>query len=480
MQQTKLIATLRSLSPRERSRWQAWVNSDFFNKNRRLRQLCALVLDHAPGFESPELDKPRVFTALWDAETPYDELALNNLISDLLELLHGFLAYQQSESRPLEKQLDLADALLRRDLDKSAMTVLDKTRKQLDEAPERSFYWLKTDLHWWELREALHSRQSRQAADDFLLRQADDADLLLVLEKLRLACTMLSRNTLAVAKADFAPRWLDSLLQWCVEEPLLATHPAVGAYLAVLDLLAKPGAASYARLTAVLEANEAIFPTQELATLYQYALNYCIRRINDGEPEAHREALSLYQTLLDKNLLLRDGHLSQWTYKNITTAGLRCREFGWTEQFLHRYRDYLPPADRDNAHAYNLAVLHFEQEHYAEALRALLGVEFTDFTYHLGAKIIQLKIYYLLGEQDALSALLDATAKLIRRNRSLSAYGKTANLNFLAILRHISRHKPTPARRNSAVKNMKKAALMQKIQAMQPLANKDWLLAAAL
>ena len=478
MQFTKLAATLRTLSPRERIRWQTWVHSDFFNKNQRLRQLCSLVLAHAPDFTSAELDKPRVFAKLWSPETPYDELALNNLISDLVELLHGFLVYQQLESRPLERQLDLADALLRRDLDKSATAVLDKTRKQLDEARERSFHWLKADQHWWELREALHSKQSRRAPDDFLLRQADDADLLLALEKLRLACSMLSRNTLAVAKADFAPRWLDSLLQWCASEPLLATHPAVGAYLAALDLITRPCHETFLRLTTALEQHEAIFPGQELANLYQYALNYCIRRINDGEPEAHREALSLYQTLLEKNLLQRDGHLSQWTYKNITTAGLRCREFGWTEQFLHRYRDDLPPADRDNAYAYNLAVLFFEQEQYAEALRALQGVEFTDFSYHLGAKIIQLKIYYLLGEQEALSALLDATAKLIRRNRSLSAFGKTANLNFLAMLRLLGRQKPEPAARRHTVKDAKRAALRQKIQAMQPLANKDWLLAA--
>jgi predicted MPP superfamily phosphohydrolase len=49
MQFTKLAATLRTLSPRERIRWQTWVHSDFFNKNQRLRQLCSLVLAHAPN-----------------------------------------------------------------------------------------------------------------------------------------------------------------------------------------------------------------------------------------------------------------------------------------------------------------------------------------------------------------------------------------------------------------------------------------------
>ncbi|MCC7506631.1 MAG: hypothetical protein IT259_15105 [Saprospiraceae bacterium] len=477
MHHTKLIVTLRTLNPRERNRWRSWVHSDFVNKNEHLRRLCDLVLAHAPGFDNPLLEKKKVFPVLFGASRAYDELTLNNLISDLLELLHGFLAYLQYEARPRQQILDLADQLLRRDLGKSAAAALEKARRQLDQVAERNAGWLETEQRWWELHENLHARQSRHAPDDFLLRQADAADLRLVLEKLRLACIMISRNSLAVAQADFQPRQLDHLRRWCTEEPLLSEHPAVQTYLAVLDLLEQGTEQSYTQLTGMLERHQGIFPDEELAALYQYALNYCIRKINDGQPDGHRQALNLYQTLLDKALLLRDGQLSQWTYKNITTAGLRCREFEWTAVFLQRYKALLPPADRDNAFAYNLAVLHFEQEQYTDALRALQGVEFTDFTYHLGAKIMQLKIYYLLGESEALMALIDATGKLLRRNRSLSAYGKSANLNFLSMLRYLMRKQMQPQRRQAPAGNQQDIRL--KMQNLQPLANKEWLMVVA-
>lgn len=470
MQQTKLLAALRTLTPRERARWRAWVHSDFHNKHALLRRLCDLALAHAPGFAHPDLDKRRVHAALFGDEVPFNELAINNLISDLLELLHDFLAFQRYENRPMERRLDLVEALLQRDLDKSAAAALEQTRRALDEAPPPGVAGLRAEQRWWELRETLHSRRPRRDPGESLRHLADAADLALVLEKLRLACAMLGRNALAVVQADYQPRRLDDLRRWCAEEPLFAEHPALQTYLAALALLEQPEPATFDALNAALDRHHALFPPEELAALYQYALNYCIRRINDGQPEGHRQALTLYQTLLERNLLTLNGHLSQWTYKNITTAGLRCREFAWTEDFLRRYRESLPPADRDNAFAYNLAALFFEQEQYAPALRALQGVEFTDFTYHLGAKIIQLKSYFLLGETEALAALLDATTKLLRRNRSLSTYGKTANLNFIKALRELSRQSSA---RRAAQPGSK---LADKIRAMQPLANKEWLL----
>ncbi|MBL7776273.1 MAG: hypothetical protein JNK89_09750, partial [Saprospiraceae bacterium] len=207
----------------------------------------------------------------------------------------------------------------------------------------------------------------------------------------------------------------------------------------------------------------------------QYALNYCIRRINAGQPEAYAEALALYQTLLDRGVLLRQGRLSQWTFKNITTAGLRSGAFAWTEQFLNHYRALLPPSEQENAYAYNLAALYFEKEQYTATLLTLQNVEFTDFSYHLGAKIMQLKSYYLLDETEALQALLEATQQLLRRNRSLSAFGKTANLNFIRMLRLLLQWKHGGDTRAPVKHRQQQAQLLDKMERLQPLANKDWL-----
>jgi len=479
MRKTKLLDTLRALDTRERTWWRTYVHSDFFNKHPVLRTLADYLLAHAPHFDSEALDKRRVFAHLFGADVPYNEFKINNYISDLYELLLGFLAYTVLEEEPLEQHLAAAQALLDRNLDAQASGVLAKCRLLLDRRTDQTARRQFLELRWWEATELLESRRARRAATEHLYRQAKAVDIGFILEKLRLGAAMLSRLGLAVLQADERPRWLPAIRQWCAEEPMLAQLPAIQVYRAALDLLEAPSPDTFAALNAALDTHHAVFGKEELAALYQYALNYCIRCINEGQSGAYPQALTLYQALLRRDVLLRRGQMSQWTYKNITTTGLRSRAFDWTERFLRDYHERLPPAERDNAFAYNLAALFFEKKELAATLQTLQNVEFTDFTYHLGAKILQLKSYCLLGETEALYALLDAAKQLLRRNRSLSAFGKTANLNFLRLLRQIHAWKERKTRVSAEKWNRQRLALMEKVRQTQPLANKEWLLEMA-
>ncbi|MFN0013253.1 MAG: hypothetical protein ACKVU2_01780, partial [Saprospiraceae bacterium] len=391
MRKTKLLDTLRALSTRERTWWREYVHSDFFNKHAGLRALADHLLAHAPAFSADALDKRRVYMHLFGADSVYDEFKINNLVSDLYDLLLGFLAYTVQYEQPVERQLAATEALLARNLDAQAAGVLAKSRTLLDRRPDRTARWQFLEMNWWEAAEALDSRRARRVAGEHLKRQAESVDIAFVIEKLRLGGAMLSRHGLAVLRSDERPRWLPAIREWCAQEPMLAAQPAVRVHLAALDLLERPGADTFAALQAELDEHYAVFGREELAALYQYALNYCIRSINDGQSGAYPQALALYKSLLSRDILLRQGRISQWTFKNITTTGLRCGAFDWTEQFLHDYRDRLPPAERDNAFAYNLAALYFEKKDFTATLQTLQNVEFTDFTYHIGAKIAQLK-----------------------------------------------------------------------------------------
>jgi hypothetical protein len=174
--------------------------------------------------------------------------------------------------------------------------------------------------------------------------------------------------------------------------------------------------------------------------------------------------------------LLHNGHLSQWTFKNITTTGLRSGAFEWTEHFLQKYKHTLAETERENAFTFNYAVLCYEKKDYATALQTLQNVEFTDFTYHLGAKIIQIKCFYLLQEYYALFALIEATQQLIRRNKSLSDFGKKANLNFLKWIKQIGNWTQNEHVHKPSIRQNKRRDFRAQIQQTTPLANKEWLM----
>ena len=107
----------------------------------------------------------------------------------------------------------------------------------------------------------------------------------------------------------------------------------------------------------------------------------------------------------------------------------------------------------------------------------LHNVEFSDTTYHLGAKIIQIKSYYELHETDALYSLVDAFAIYLRRNKQISDYIKQANQHFLRFVKKLYQLKEQKLFSPKTAIQTQLLSLHKELQNTSPLANKDWLLA---
>ena len=233
--------------------------------------------------------------------------------------------------------------------------------------------------------------------------------------------------------------------------------------------------AHFHQLKLALKQHKKLLPLEELRTLYNYAINYCIQKINSGDNSFYQETLELYQTMLDDEIIFVNGYLTQWSYKNIITTGIRLHAYDWTAQFIHQYKSRLLPEERDNAFSYNLASLYYAQQDYTNALLQLQDVEFTDPSYHLGAKIIQLKSYYELDETEAFFALIEAFKKYLLRNRQISDYRKKANLNFLKLAKLIFKLKTNQSYLTKKQIREKHAQIQEKMITWEPIANKTWL-----
>jgi hypothetical protein len=150
-------------------------------------------------------------------------------------------------------------------------------------------------------------------------------------------------------------------------------------------------------------------------------------------------------------------------------------EFGWIENFIRQYDSYLLPEEKFNAVTYNRAALFSARKEYKKALLELHNVEFTDSSYHLGAKIIQIKSYYELEETEALFALIETFRKYLLRNRDLADYRKKANSNMLKLTKSIYQLKTVGPSMNTSSFNRKRRIINEKLTSIDPIANKDWL-----
>jgi hypothetical protein len=96
------------------------------------------------------------------------------------------------------------------------------------------------------------------------------------------------------------------------------------------------------------------FSGDELHALNVMALNFCVRRINEGHEKYNNEALELYKSGLEKGFIFDNGVLSRFAYYNIAAAGLQAGDLEWVRFFIHEYRNRL---EKSTAIAFLVSIL---------------------------------------------------------------------------------------------------------------------------
>ncbi|MEM9990651.1 MAG: hypothetical protein AAF738_02745 [Bacteroidota bacterium] len=467
MKKTLLLEILKKISPKERTRFQQYVHSPFFNKNKKVQQLCNYLLQYSPDFEHPKLGKVNVYAAIFGKDEEYQELRLNNIISDLLHLLYSYLSQIRYESQAQERQIELLTLLQERNLVRPIPRLLRKVEQLRKQQTERSIDFYRMEAEYFQQLNYYALSQGEGAQDENLQHASNALDVYYWLSKLRNACEMANRQVMINANYQS-----DFLAHFLAQEDLSTKYadvPALLVYYQTYLLLQKGEESNYEQVRTLLERHLSVLPKSELRTLYRYLLNYTVRQINYGKTNYYGELLRSYRVLMAQGILLQQGYLTKWTFINITTAGIRSGEFDWTAYFIETHQDYLRITERQNTVDYQWAALYFAKKDYSKVLDFLQQVEFTDAFYHVSAKIILIKVYYELKEEEALYALIKATQELLRRTRTLSAYHRTSYANFAKLTKKLQRirYRPTP----------KQLAQYEDVcMNTAPLANKGWLM----
>jgi len=472
---SKLLLMLEPLNSREFKRFVEFVHSPYFNKHERLQALADYLLLYLPDRNEKALDRHEVFWHLFPDETDYQEQKLSDLMSYLVKLLEQFLALQAYEQNEVAQQLHLLTALASRDLHKPFQQVQRGLRRQLDKQVQRDERFYLQEYDYWDESDLYFMRQQKRTKDVSLQNKVDALDLFYLTAKLKNACEMVNRQHVISESYHF---WLtDEVLHYLRDHiHEYHEHPAIVAYFHILKTLTETEAEDhFHELKRVLATNISRFAQEELRYMYLYVQNYIIHRINKGHADFLRELFELYQWLLETGIILEDGFLSQWDYKNIVSAGYRLGEFTWTEKFIHAYKENLREEERENAFNYNLANLYYFRQEYRNAKRLLQTVEFSDVYYALGARSLLLKIYYDTQDFDPLFSLLDSFAVYLKRNKEVSSYQQQIHLSFLKLVRRLANMRSKQLAGTGAIDQPAVNKLWERVNETREVANLAWL-----
>lgn len=462
MIKSKFTRLYLKLDKAERAALKKWIQSPLHLKHKEVKRLFEYYQTRKK-ISKLSLNRYRVFEFLYPQQE-YDDLKLRHLYSNALKILEEFVRFFCSFYEDVMPDIHQVAYYRHKQLDDFAHSSLQRAQQKLENSPRRNASFFMQAY----LAEAEHfelSFKEQRLKESNLQQITQQLNSFYICSILRYAC--ISRTHQNLRKADYSITLLQAVLLE-IESGSFNHIPAIMLYYFSYLALSNPEEDAYFQdLKTLLLESQNELERHEYKEVLLFAINYCIKRLNSGDEEYVREAFELYKFGVEQYLLLDDGVLSRFAFKNIAALGLRLKEYDWVQDFIETYATLLEEPYRVTQIHYNRARLHFSKGNFDEAMSLLQQVEYDDVFMNMDAKVMLLKMYYQKEEFDLLESLMSSFLMYLQRKTVLS-YHRSNYENIVRLLRKIINLKPYDVKG--------KAQVRQQIKEARPLTELIWLL----
>ncbi len=439
MQNSKLYSILEYFDKYEQNKLRKFLTSPYFNRNDTLVQLFDLLVGQINDNKETELPKEEIWPRLYP-DGKIDDVLFRKHCSDLLKLIESYLAQQIYEENPIYQATYLIEAVGRKKMNRLFSSTMRTARRLSDQHYFRTAnYYLsqyQIERNFYDLMEPEIERTAKRNVEDIL----NNLDRFYLAEKLRYFCAALSVQTLV--SHEYKLLFIDEIIKY-IEEYKFEDVPPIAVYYQIyLTYVDSENTSHYFKLIELLNSFDNLFPKDEEEFIYQAALNYCIKKINQGNQDFLEEYFNVFVILLEKELLLTDGELSPWHFRNMVITALRLGKYRWTEEFIQNYKKFLPEAMRDNAVSFNLAQLYFYQKKYEKVVEMLSSVEYEDFSYNLNSKVLLMTSFYEMDEIEPLFSLMESFRTYLNRHKNFPNTRRAPYTNLIRFTKKLTKIMP--------------------------------------
>lgn len=460
---TLLYELLAALSNSELRQLKKYVRSPIITHREEIMRLAEQLIDFRYQ-DRPFPARTALFRAVF-GPAEYDDQRLRSILSDLHRIVQRFIGTLADQEDPIAAKIRLGSLYRQRNLNRHFSRISRDIDQQLQQSPQRNAAYYQNYLQF-QIEANREATSKRRTSNLNLQDIGDTMDHLYLMQKLRHVCSQLSHRAVYQTDYEFGllPLWIDQL-----EGSAYLQIPAIALYYYCYRFLTETDSqVHFRKFRQELQRSQQQFPQEELKDLYRAAINFCIRKLNQGDMEFTREGWELYQSGLADQVFLENQELSRFTFDNIVGFGLRLEEFEAVSRFIEAYQNLLAEEFREGSVYFNLARLEYGRQHYDQALRYLQQAYPKDLVNQLILKTIQLKIYYETEEMNLLDSHLESFRHFIRR-REVSDYHRTNFSKVISYTRKILSLAPG--------KSQQQEELRRAIEAEPILSERAWLIA---
>jgi len=425
---SRLATILSAFTKAEWRHFKRFINSGVAGPIGKSSELYDYLSEIWPDFNHPGMRREAIFNTLYP-DQKFDDKKIRYTLTDLYRQACSYLKYKGMEDNPDEGNHVLATTLARRNADKAYLALYQSddypSNIDADGSAERFFNTYRKEFVHLNYFTNRQKRNTRNPIADV----ARNLDIFFVAKKMQLLCEVINVRNVMSVQYDFVLQ--DKIIEM-IQTGAFDDIPVVNIYYRILMTLNHPEEElHFETLKSLLLKHGSGFRKEELRDMYQYLMNYCIKKINLGMVKYVSILSGIYKTILENKVIYTGNYLSQWDFKNMVVIGIRAGEQDWVHQFIENYKSDLLQAEQNNAYVYNLAYYFFSTGNYKQTLMLLQQVEFTDLYYQLDMRAILLKCYFEMDDQETFFYHIAAFRIFLSRNKLVSEYQRVIYRNMI-------------------------------------------------
>lgn len=392
---------------------------------------------------------------------------LNSKLTAITRLAEKFLCINALDKSNFCKKELLYDELLNKKQYELFNRKINSDKRELKqiELKDSSFYYQAHKIE--EYIFTSNYQNDLIALKNNLKEQKQYLDLYYILEKLSIYISMLSIGITTQKVFDYEtiePLWD------LVDSADYKNIPLVKAYKFTILLLKNQTITEYNKLIDLLNEFRDVLPAQTLITLYNVALNFCIKQLSTGK-FTFFDLFEIYNKLDEQNLFLEENLMPVSKLKNVLTIGCRTGNFKWAQHILTKYYSFIRKPVRESVNQFNLGLIAFYKKNFDAALKHFIKVDKVSLTYDVDCRIMMLKAHYEIDKEydERTVQIYRSTEKYFVESKALSSSNKKAYKNFVRMLINLYRikHKET---------KMTAESFSKKLDTQQFNSDKNWLI----
>jgi len=465
MYSSKLVDVFYTLSKKQLRALRKFVRSPYHNKRQDVIDLFDLMYK-TPLDNRIALRKEKVFPKLFGKE-PYSADKVDYVMSFLFKVIEEFLIHQQATNHSTKAKMLLADSYLDLGLPKHFQQTLKLAEKELEKNSLR-------DIRYYEQSFSMESQnlnflsKSQRNTSINLQEVSTKLELRFLAQKLKQTCLMLARQAVYKRQYDFG--LLDVLLPYIETHPNILEHKAISIYYYYYQAVTNQTEDElyFQKFKSIFLESNNVFNKKEFQDIYIAAVNYCIKKVNIGQPEYQQELFEFYNAGLEFSILFdANNNLSPFTFSNIVKLALRLHKLDWTAEFIEKYKHQVEERYHGTYIHDAYSMLYFSQGKYQETMIRLQQLNSEELFITLNSKVLLCKVYYHLEEYDVLESFLNSFMVFLRR-KDILAYHRDIYKSFIRFTQKLINLPPF----NKA----ERVKLRADIEGTQKLLEKNWLL----